>query len=160
MNYTIPILLIFVIYILIRRVQRGLHGRQFKIVRLFSLPLIYLLLLLFFLAVFMDDIYYLTIIIGLIFAGITPGYVYGDHVSFFMKDNLLYYKRSPYILVTWVVTFMGRIILEIVYPYNITADFIVDALLAVTLGLIMGESVKTYYKYREYINDKNSVMGF
>ncbi len=159
MNYTIPILLIFVIYILIRRVQRGLKGRQFKIVRLFSLPLIYLLLLLFFLAVFMDDVYYLTIIIVLIFAGITPGYIYGEQVSFFMKDNLLYYKRSPYILVTWVVTFMGRIILEIVYPYNITADFIVDALLAVTLGLIIGESVKTYYKYREYINDKNSIIG-
>ncbi len=107
----------------------------------------------------MDDVYYLTIIIVLIFAGITPGYIYGEQVSFFMKDNLLYYKRSPYILVTWVVTFMGRIILEIVYPYNITADFIVDALLAVTLGLIIGESVKTYYKYREYINDKNSIIG-
>ena len=101
----------------------------------------------------------MTIIIVLIFAGIIPGYIYGDKVSFFMKGNLLYYKRSPYILVTWSIAFIARIILEIVYPYNITADFIVDALLAATLGLIMGESIKTYYKYREYINDQNSIMG-
>lgn len=88
-----------------------------------------------------------------------PGYIYGEKVLFFMKNNLLYYKRSPYILVAWAIAFIARIILEIVYPYNITADFIVDALLAVTLGLIIGESIKTYYKYKEYINNINSITG-
>ncbi len=159
MDYTIVILLIFVIYVLIRRIQRGLNGRQFKIGRLFYLPVIYLLLLMFFLEIFISNIYYLTIVIFLIFAGIMPGYIYGEKVLFFMKNNLLYYKRSPYILVAWAIAFIARIILEIVYPYNITADFIVDALLAVTLGLIIGESIKTYYKYKEYINNINSITG-
>ncbi len=159
MDYTIIIILIFVIYVLIRRIQRGMHGRKFKISRLFSLPIIYLLLLPLFLGIFIGNIYYLTIIIILIFLGILPGYIYGEKVSFFMNNNLLYYKRSPYILITWVIAFIARIVLEIIYPYNITANFIVDALLAVTLGLIIGESIKTYYKYTEYINNQSSING-
>jgi len=159
MDYTIIIILAFVIYVLIRRIKRGLNGRKFKVSRLFYLPVIYLLLLLFFLEIFIGNIYYLTIIIVLIFLGILPGYIYGEKVSFFMNNDLLYYKRSPYILIAWAIAFIARIILEIVYPYNITADFIVDALLAVTLGLIIGESIKTYYKYTEYINNQSSING-
>ncbi len=152
---------IFIVIVLIltrviyRRVKFGIQGRQFKTFRLFTTPIIYSFLLIFFMAEFEGDIDYILIVLLLILAGTIPGLIYGQQVTFFDKNAMIFYKRSPYITIFWAVAFMLRIALEFIYPYNTLALFTVDALLAVTLGLIIGESIKTYEKYKEYTGWNN-----
>ncbi len=152
---------IFIVIVLIltrviyRRVKFGIKGRQFKTFRLFTTPIIYSFLLIFFMAEFEGDIDYILIVLLLILAGTIPGLIYGQQVTFFDKNAMIFYKRSPYITIFWAVAFMLRIALEFIYPYNTLALFTVDALLAVTLGLIIGESIKTYEKYKEYTGGNN-----
>ena len=76
-----------------RRIKQGLNGRLFKTFRLFTTPVIYFLLLFFFMAAFIGNIYYITIVILLCGIGIIPGFIYGEHVSFFEKDKKIFYKR-------------------------------------------------------------------
>ena len=154
-TFLVIVIALILIRIMYRRIKQGLNGRSFKTFRLFTTPVIYFLLLLFFIAAFIGNIDYITVVILLCGIGIIPGFIYGEHVSFFEKDGKIFYKRSPYILTIWASGFMVRILLEFLYPSNLEIQFIVDALLAVTLGLIMGESIKTYIKYREYIEESH-----
>ncbi len=154
-TFLVVVIALILIRMMYRRIKQGLNGRLFKTFRLFTTPVIYFLLLLFFMAAFIGNIYYITIVILLCVIGIIPGFIYEERVSFFEKDKKIFYKRSPYILTIWIAGFLARILLEFLYPSNLEIQFIVDALLAVTLGLIMGESIKTYIKYREYIEESH-----
>jgi membrane protein CcdC involved in cytochrome C biogenesis len=141
-----------------KRIKYGIRGRSFKTFRLFTTPAIYLVLLIFFMAAFIGNEGYILIVLLLCLAGLVPGMIYGEHVSFFEKNGEIFYKRSPYILIFWAAGFLVRIVLEVIYPGNLTILFIVDALLAVTLGLIIGEAIKTYMKYREYMEENSLLM--
>ena len=110
-------------------------------------------------AEFEGNMEYVLIILLLIFAGTVPGLIYGQQVTFFDKNYMIFYKRSPYITIFWAVAFMLRIGLEFIYPDNTLALFTVDALLAITLGLIIGESIKTYEKYKEYKGEKGITIS-
>jgi hypothetical protein len=57
-----------------------------------------------------------------------------------MNGDVVYYKRSQAILFFWLISFMARIILEVLYPNVVFAEIFVDALLALTSGLITGEA--------------------
>lgn len=152
------VILLILARVIYRRLKFGLQGRQFKTFRLFTTPIIYSFLLIFFMAEFEGNMEYILIILLLIFAGTVPGIVYGQQVTFFDKNGMIFYKRSPYITIFWAVAFMLRVGLEFIYPDNTLALFTVDALLAVTLGLIIGESIKTYEKYREYTDNNTGIL--
>lgn len=154
-TFLVIVLLLIFSRILYRRLKQGITGRRYKTTRLFTTPIIYFLLLVFFMAAFIGNINYIVIVILLCAVGIIPGFIYGEHVTFFDKNGTIFYKRSPYILAFWAAGFMVRVLLEFIFPSNLTIQFIVDALLAVTLGLIIGESIKTYRKYREYVTENN-----
>ncbi|ARD85231.1 hypothetical protein FAD_1369 [Ferroplasma acidiphilum] len=154
----IALLLIFS-RILYRRLKQGINGRQYKTARLFITPTIYFLLLVFFMVAFIGNIDYIIIVILLCVVGIIPGFIYGERVTFFDRNGQIFYKRSPYILTFWAAGFMVRILLEFIFPSNLEIQFIVDTLLAVTLGLIVGESIKTYRKYREYTMENNLTIN-
>ena len=149
------VLLLILTRVIYRRIKFGIQGRQFKTFRLFTTPIIYSILLIFFMAEFEGNLDYILIVLLLILAGTVPGLIYGQQVTFFDKNGMIFYKRSPYITIFWAVAFILRIGLEFVYPYNTLALFTVDALLAITLGLIIGESIKTYEKYKEYTGNNN-----
>ena len=157
-TFLVVVIALILIRMMYRRIKQGLNGRPFKTFRLFTTPVIYFLLLLFFMAAFIGNIDYITIVILLCGIGIIPGFIYGEHVSFFEKDGKIFYKRSPYILTIWIAGFLARILLEFLYPSNLEIQFIVDALLAVTLGLIIGESIKTYIKYRQYVEEERPII--
>ena len=157
-TFLVVVITLILIRMMYRRIKQGLNGRLFKTFRLFTTPVIYFLLLLFFMAAFIGNIYYITIVILLCVIGIIPGFIYEERVSFFEKDKKIFYKRSPYILTIWAAGFLVRILLEFLYPSNIEIQFIVDALLAVTLGLIIGESIKTYIKYRQYVEEERPII--
>jgi hypothetical protein len=152
------VILLILARVIYRRLKFGLQGRQFKTFRLFTTPIIYSFLLIFFMAEFEGNMEYILIILLLIFAGTVPGIIYGQQVTFFDKNGMIFYKRSPYITIFWAVAFMLRVGLEFIYPDNTLALFTVDALLAVTLGLIIGESIKTYEKYREYTDNNTGIL--
>ena len=152
------VILLILARVIYRRLKFGLQGRQFKTFRLFTTPIIYSFLLIFFMAEFEGNMEYILIILLLIFAGTVPGIVYGQQVTFFDKNGMIFYKRSPYITIFWAVAFMLRVGLEFIYPDNTLALFTVDALLAVTLGLIIGESIKTYEKYREFTDNNTGIL--
>ncbi len=154
----IALLLIFS-RILYRRLKQGINGRQYKTARLFITPTIYFLLLVFFMVAFIGNIDYIIIVILLCVVGIIPGFIYGERVTFFDRNGQIFYKRSPYILTFWAAGFMVRILLEFIFSSNLEIQFIVDTLLAVTLGLIVGESIKTYRKYREYTMENNLTIN-
>ena len=157
-TFLVVVIALILIRMMYRRIKQGLNGRLFKTFRLFTTPVIYFLLLLFFMAAFIGNIYYITIVILLCVIGIIPGFIYEERVSFFEKDKKIFYKRSPYILTIWIAGFLARILLEFLYPSNLEIQFIVDALLAVTLGLIIGESIKTYIKYRQYVEEERPII--
>lgn len=152
------VILLILARVIYRRLKFGLQGRQFKTFRLFTTPIIYSFLLIFFMAEFEGNMEYILIILLLIFVGTVPGIIYGQQVTFFDKNGMIFYKRSPYITIFWAVAFMLRVGLEFIYPDNTLALFTVDALLAVTLGLIIGESIKTYEKYREYTENNTGIL--
>ncbi|MEM0139491.1 MAG: hypothetical protein QXZ44_02625 [Ferroplasma sp.] len=149
---TIVFLVFIAIFVTWRRITSGLHGRLFKTSRLFTLPLLYLLLLLYFMGSFIGILNYIILVMLICCVGIVPGIIFGEQVIFFKKNNFLYYKRSPLIMIIWLSGFLIRIALEILYPSNLTAGFIVDSLLSFTLGMIIGESIKTMRKYNEFKN--------
>ena len=59
----------------------------------------------------------------------------------------MYFKRSVLLTIIWLGGFIIRIFFELFYSTtNNLADFIITALLAFTLGLIIGERVVIYRK--------------
>ncbi len=152
----IVVFLAIIVLIMARRIKSGINGRRFNMSRIFTTPIIYAILLIFFLGAIGKNVSYIFIVVGLIFPGIIVGFIYGEHVKFFEKDSFTYYKRSQFIMIFWLISYVARIFIFIFYPTNFIANFIVDLLLAITLGMIIGESIKLYKKYKEYktpIND-------
>ncbi|KQB34854.1 hypothetical protein [Acidiplasma aeolicum] len=159
MNLSYLIIIIFVLFIAIRRMYSGLNGRKFRASRIFSLPLIYAILLLFSLEGIYSNLDYIILVLVLIFPGILFGLRLGDNIEFFYRNNRLYYKRSQAIMAFWLASFIARIFLFLLYPLNILAGFIIDLILAFTLGLIIGESLTLYSRYREFLNSNRDLNG-
>jgi hypothetical protein len=154
--YSLIFLVVFMAFIVIRRVYRGINGRAYRDSRVFMLPAIYLILTI-----------ALTVPVGLLnpdyFAvlaliplGIIIGLRFGGNISFFRRNNQLYYKRSPFILFFWLFSFILRIILEFLFPGNTEVLIIVDALLSLTAGMILGESLHTLSKKKEFLSSPDN----
>ncbi|WP_393971902.1 hypothetical protein OXIME_000490 [Oxyplasma meridianum] len=155
--YSYLILLVIIALIAFRRVSRGVNGTQFRKSRVLRGPVMYSILTVIFIFVlspFNYDIYatILFLPIGLLF-----GMRFGGSVSFFKRDNIVFYKRNQVILAFWLLSFMARIVLEILYPNIIFAEMIVDALLALTSGLITGEAAHILNKEKIFATE-NSVQ--
>ncbi|OWP56960.1 MAG: hypothetical protein B2I17_03210 [Thermoplasmatales archaeon B_DKE] len=148
--FVIAILVLFVI----RRVYRGINGRQFRTSRVFMIPVIYTLLLLF--SFFSIDVNYLydASLLLLIIPGIVLGNRFGNTVKFFEKDKQIFYKRSQFILVFWLASLIVRESLVLLFPTVVVILLGVDALLSLTTGLIIGESIQVHHAYKKYV-EKN-----
>ena len=143
-----------VVLIVIRRVYRGMNGRQFRASRIFTIPILYTLLLLAsFFSLGADYVDEASLLL-LILPGVIVGMRFGKSVKFFEKDSQIYYKRSQFILVFWLVSLLVRESLALFYPTVAVILLAVDALLSLTTGLIIGESVQLYYAHGEYVRDK------
>ena len=149
--YSLIFLAVFMALIVVRRVYRGINGRLYRDSRVFMLPAIYLVLTVALtVPIGITNPTYFAVLV-LVPLGILIGLRFGGNISFFRKNTLLYYKRSPFILFFWLFSFILRIILEFLYPGNIEALFIVDALLSLTAGMILGESLHTLAKKKEFL---------
>lgn len=86
--------------------------------------------------------------------GYALGYLFGQKVEFFNSNGVLYFKRSPLILLIWLVSFIVRIVLEFEFSLNLQALFIVDIILALTAGLLIGEAVHVLRSHQNYTQKK------
>lgn len=137
------------------RMKRGLYGRKYKHWRTYFLPAIYMIftfsIILFDWKVF--GIYIDVSLLLLIVIGVMIGFRFGKSVSFFNKDGILYYKRSPFILLFWLFSFLGRISIELALPQNVLYAEILDGLLAITSGLLIGEAFHITKKRDEFLKN-------
>ncbi len=137
----LAIFLAIIALIVVRRIIRGIYGRRYSTGRVLFLPVFYIVLTLAFVLFLDSGNQYFYYILLLIPAGLVAGLRVGGGASFFLKNGEVYYKRSPYIMVFWLVSYIARLILLFLYPTNLEIAFAVDAVLAITAGLIVGEAI-------------------
>ncbi len=146
------VLIIIAIYLTIR-MYRNFKGAKFKKSKVYRLPIIYLLLT--FISLFILNPSIVDIIAVLVF--IIIGYFIGFWLSnlglkFFEKNGETHYKRAPFILILWLVSYILRFLIELLYPSNILFGLATEMLLAATSGMVLGEAihiVKTHERYKK-----------
>lgn len=146
--------LAFIAVIATLRIYRGINGRVYSQVRVLRLPVVYVILTLVIILFFDSFNLMLVATLGIIPLGFLLGYVYGTRVKFFSRNNVVYYTRSPVIMVVWLVSYVGRMVIAIVVSPSFTVLFIFDALLCATTGLLIGEALNIMRKRREYVEPR------
>ncbi len=135
--------------ILILSSYRGIYGRKYRPVRTFIRPILYIILLYAILAISNDVIMSLFSLVLIIF-GALLGLRFGGNVKFFYKNDILYYKRSPLVLALWAVVFTVRVFLEFSGFYNAIIIVLIDFLLSLSTGLLIGEAYNIIVKAKKF----------
>ncbi len=127
--------------IVIYGVVRGLSGRKFSRARVIRTPLIYAVLTV--VAVFLTSIPNIDakLMVLLLPAGIPFGVRFGKDVKFFTKNGVLYYRRSPLILLLWAFALIARVSLELFSSGTLIAIIAINAILSFITGILLGEAV-------------------
>lgn len=143
--------LVFIVIIISLRLYRGVAGRVYSNVRVLRLPVVYMILtLVTVLGIgFIDNVILLTL--ALVPVGFLFGYRFGSNVNFFTRNGAVYYKRSPMIMIVWLVSYVGRMGLEFLFPLNLQVIIVVDAALSLTTGLIIGEALNITTERKKYV---------
>ena len=136
-------LIIFAL-IIILRIRRTINGQRFSN-RIFTLPILYAIIMIFFFVYLTALQIAISVILAIV--AIPLGLRISENPEFFYRNQILYFKRSVLLTIIWLGGFIIRIFFELFYSTtNNLADFIITALLAFTLGLIIGERVVIYRK--------------
>ncbi len=150
------ILLIAIFGLLIyRRIKRGINGRPYTLRRILTTPVIYALLLIYFLAVLYSFVIY-DLIAAIM---IIPGFILGDRIgslsTVYWEGTVLMYKRSTWVLFLTLMLYLIRIILEFVLnTTNIYLLTAVNASLAISLGILVGEFLHLKSSARELLSNQ------
>ncbi len=147
-NYDYIVVIAILLLFILRRVYRGIHGRKYRSWRIVFLPFIYILFtsFLFIIDFRLFPYYYLFASLFLGILGFAIGDRYGEKVSFFYQDGQLYYKRSPVILTIWALAYLFRLYLDFTYVNIMAVTYIIDAVLAMTTGMLVGEALNILSK--------------
>ena len=84
------------------------------------------------------------------------GYILGlkilerREIKFFYKNDILYYKRPPSIILLWSGLFVIRLFLELLGSENIIVLSIVDLLLSFSTDLIVSASIITVRQAKQF----------
>ncbi len=165
-------LIVFIVLIMLLRLRRQKKGYKASVVRIFRYPAIYIVLSLLLVAstpnLALIAIAFLAILLGYVL-----GSVFGIKSSIFYSNGKIMYRRSTEIFVIWLVAFVARIAIEFMLPNDLAGSVLansasnafsgigfwyslVDILLAFSAGMLLGESIHLYRKYR---NAKLSSSG-
>ncbi|MCL5783086.1 MAG: DUF1453 family protein [Candidatus Thermoplasmatota archaeon] len=142
--------LVLVALVIARRVLGGVRGRIYSERRVLMIPVIYILLTVLSVAALG---YIHEIILGtlaLLPAGVLFGSKFGTKVEFFWKNGMIYYRRSPVVLILWLGSFIVRVLLETIYPGNLQVEIVIDAVLSLTAGLLLGEAMNILGKRKKF----------
>lgn len=152
---------LIVAIIIIFGIFRGISGRRYTRLRVLRTPVIYLILTL--LAIFLTSFpnIYAQLMILLLPVGIPIGIRFGKDVKFFSKNGVIYYKRSPTILLLWAVALVARTSLELFSFASLLAVIVFNALLSFITGMLVGEAIHILRTDKEEALEKNKVTtGF
>ncbi|SIM56428.1 DUF1453 family protein [Cuniculiplasma divulgatum] len=146
--------------IIYRRIKRGINGRPYSFRRIITTPIIYSLLLVYFLAVLYSFIIYDFIALILII----PGFIVGDRIgslsTVYWEGKVLMYKRSTMVLFLTLMLYFIRIVLEfVVNTTNIYLLTAVNASLALSLGILIGEFLHLKTSARELLLNQTRNEG-
>ncbi len=152
---------LILIWIVSRRLYKGMKGTVYSTSRVVRLPVIYAVLTALFSATLpLTDILFVLLAGAL---GITVGLSFGDTSTFYKQTDQIHYRRSPAIMVIWLIAFIARVFIDFYYGFGFystgTASFsiavlLVDILLGGTTGLIGGEAIHTIRRYDEFRNSQ------
>ena len=150
-SYAIFFLIIAIF--LVMRTYRGIAGRRFNTSRIYRTPIIYGLLLVFFVVYleYSHPLFFLTLLF--VPAGFLIGLRFDIRPKFFYNSQQLYYKRNPLVLIIWLISYLSRLALEFLYPSNIYANLTVDSLLALTTGIIISEAITLVKTYKIFVKE-------
>lgn len=155
---SIYFLLIFLAIIVTLRIYRGINGRIYSTARVLRVPVIYVFLTLITVIGVGTFEPILVATLALIPAGFLLGYRFATKVTFFNRNNTVYYKRSPAVLIIWLISFIIRLVLEITIPPTVTIDFIVDLILCSTTGIFIGEALNVVRMRKSYSGKDNGQL--
>lgn len=144
------IFLVIIVIVVIRRIMYAVRGRRYSSGRVLSLPVIYLILTV--VTIIPLEIQNSIALASLLTlpVGFAIGYAFGRQASFFYKGGMLYYKRSPVVLIIWLISYVSRLFLLFVLYQNFRVLFIVDAVIALTAGMIIGEAIHVLRKHDQF----------
>ncbi len=155
---SIYFLLIFLAIIVTLRIYRGINGRIYSTARVLRVPVIYVFLTLITVIGVGTFEPILVATLALIPAGFLLGYRFATNITFFNRNNTVYYKRSPAVLIIWLISFIIRLVLEITIPPTVTIDFIVDLILCSTTGIFIGEALNVVRMRKSYSGKDNGQL--
>lgn len=142
--------LVIVALVVVRRIRYAVRGRRYSTGRVLSYPVIYMILTL--ALVVSADYQDPTALLSLLAipAGFPVGYVLGRTTSFFNQGGTLFFKRSPFVLIIWMVSYIGRLFILIELGSNFEIGLIFDTILAGTTGVLIGEALRVIQAYRKH----------
>ncbi len=155
---SIYFLLMFLAIIVTLRIYRGINGRIYSTARVLRVPVIYVFLTLITVIGVGTFEPILVATLALIPAGFLLGYRFATNITFFNRNNTVYYKRSPAVLIIWLISFIIRLVLEITIPPTVTIDFIVDLILCSTTGIFIGEALNVVRMRKSYSGKDNGQL--
>ena len=151
--YKLEFFVAFVVIFAGRRFLRIIYGHKFKTGTLITSPLMYFAF---------SGISLLGIdLLGLLycsvafFFGLMISTVFKHGVKFYRKNNVIYYKRSAVISLTWTAAFIARVYIEIFY--DITQGLVLAIFLIFLSGLILGEAFHIGIQKRIYENSDSDL---
>ena len=139
---------IFIGIMVIVGIVRGLVGRRYSAGRVLRTPAIYILFTAFAIYFTKWPNIYAEAVIVLIPIGIPFGIKFGKDVKIFKKENVLYYRRSPYILIIWALALTARAYLELSSFNSIYPIIAINSLLSLITGLLLGEAINILRTHR------------
>ena len=135
-KYKIEFFAAFVFIFVGRRILRLVYGHKFRPGTLVTSPFLYFVFSgISLLGLDLLGLLYCSIAF---FFGLLISTLFKHGVKFYRKDNVIYYKRSAMISLTWTVAFVARIYIEIFY--DLTQGLVLDIFLIFLSGLIIGEA--------------------
>jgi hypothetical protein len=144
------IILVVIALYLTFRAYRGFSGMKYNERRVYSTPILYLLITIIGLA----DVNPTYTDIAASAIALIVGYLVGRRlaggVKFYEKNNSTYYKRSPLIIIVWLISFLARFAIGYLYPTSLVLAVIVEIVLAGTTGMILGEAHHIINAYKKY----------
>ncbi len=112
-------------------------------------PIIYMLFTL--VAVFLTSApnIYAQIVLLLLPMRVPLGLKFGKNAKFFTKSGIIYYKRSPFILLLWALAFIARVALELYSSQSLLGIILFNALLSFITGMLLGEAIHIFRTKKE-----------
>lgn len=141
------------IFVLItaRRLYAGMNGIAYSTARLMRLPIFYFLFTILSVLDFGSVNIYVLSTLLLVPTAILIGYKFANKCSFFYREGRVYYRRQTYVLIFWLCSYLVRLAIEFLLPFNLAIEIAISSILALTTGLVIGEAVNIRRMYREFV---------